>query len=300
MSDGGADRSRAEQLIAIADRLSQQKVPRQNPRRWLPIVVGAVGVVVLVAGVIGLLSSGDDSPTAAMQTTAGVVSTATVAPVTATPTTDAPSTEAPTTATPTTVTPTTATATSTTVAPTTTVVELIDPATPVRWAEFTGGKVYLQGMVPDQATADELRDKAAGVVGPDNVIVAYVIDPSAPLPSSAPLYVHDSLLFARNSAWIDPEAQGVLDLGVALMTQNPKVTIDINGYTDSDGPEESNLSLSQARVDEIFFYLVSRGIDPTKLTRTAHGEADPIADNATAAGRAKNRRVEFTVHTLLG
>lgn len=131
------------------------------------------------------------------------------------------------------------------------------------------------------------------------MIVAYIIDPSASRPDSAPLYLHDSLLFARNSAWIDAAAQGVLDLGVALMTQNPKVTIDINGYTDSDGPEESNLALSQARVDEIFFYLVSRGIDPTMLTRTAHGEADPVADNATADGRAKNRRVEFTVNNLL-
>ena len=177
---------------------------------------------------------------------------------------------------------------------------LIDPADPVRWAEFSGGKVYLQGRVPDQATADEVSRKAAGVVGADNVVVQYVIDASAPRPNSAPLYVRDSVLFAPNSASIDDAARGVLDLGVALMTQNPSVTIDIHGYTDSDGSPEGNLALSQVRVDEIFYYLVSKGIDAAKLTRTGHGLADPVADNATAEGRAKNRRVEFTINNLLG
>ena len=202
---------------------------------------------------------------------------------------------------------TTATATSvastdaaTTVAPTTTVQLIVDPANPVRWAEFSGGKVYLQGIVPDQATSDEVRDKAAAVVGADNVIVQYEIVPGAPRPDSAPLYVRDSVLFTPNSTAINDTARGVLDLGVALMGQNPQITIDIHGHTDADGPDDSNLRLSQARVDAIFGYLQSKGIDPQRLTRTAHGEADPVADNATAEGRAKNRRVEFTINNLLG
>ncbi|HPU40232.1 MAG TPA: OmpA family protein, partial [Microthrixaceae bacterium] len=161
-------------------------------------------------------------------------------------------------------------------------------------------KVYLQGRVPDQATSDEIRDQTTGVVGPDNVVVQYVVDPTAPRPNSAPLFVRDSVLFGPNSLTINDTARGVLDLGFALMTQNPAVTIDINGYTDSDGTDETNIALSQQRVDVIFMYLVSKGIDPSRLTRTAHGEADPVADNSTPEGRAQNRRVEFTVNNLLG
>ena len=272
MTNADDSRSRAEQLIAIADKLSQQQLtPPPKRSRTLPIILGVVGVIALLAGVIGLLSGGDSD--SAAPATEPVVTDVTTASSASTATTDAP---------------------------TTTVELIVDPNNPVRWAEFTGGKVYLQGIVPDQATADEVRDKAAAVVGADNVIVQYEIVPGAPRPDSAPLYVRDSVLFLPNSIAINDTARGVLDLGVALMGQNPQVTIDIDGYTDADGPEEANLALSQARVDAIFEYLVSKGIDPTRLTRTAHGEADPVADNDTAEGKAKNRRVEFTINNLLG
>lgn len=290
-------RSRAEQLIAIADKLSQQSVPKKQPRKWVPVVVAILGIGAVAGGIFGLLSAGGgDSPSANTSPDTTIASATTDAVV---PVTDPAAPETTAAAPATTDAPVTTEASTTTVAPTTTL-SLIDPANPVRWAEFIGGKVYLQGTVPDQATADEVRDKAAGVVGPDNVIVQYQIVPGAPRPDSAPLYVRDSALFGPNSIAIDDTARGVLDLGVALMTQNPAVTIDIDGYTDSDGDEASNLALSQARVDAMFLYLVSKGIDPSRLTATAHGEADPVADNATAEGRAKNRRVEFTVNNLLG
>ena len=61
-----------------------------------------------------------------------------------------------------------------------------------------------------------------------------------------------------------------------------------------------NLQLSQRRVQVIFDYLVSQGIDPARLTTAAYGESQPIADNATAEGRALNRRVEFQINNLLG
>ena len=127
--------------------------------------------------------------------------------------------------------------------------------------------------VPDQATADEVRAKAAAVVGEANVIVEYEIVPGTPRPSSAPLYVRDSVLFAAGRARSPTRSRGVLDLGVALMSQNPQVTIDVQGHTDSDGTDESNLELSQERVDAIVDYMVSKGVDPTRLTRQAYGEA---------------------------
>jgi outer membrane protein OmpA-like peptidoglycan-associated protein len=265
-------------------------------RKWVPVVVALLGIGAVGGGIVGLLSLGsggsDDRVAPASTSTAPddePVALSTVPPTTV----DPANTELVTTV------PVVTEPTTTVAAPTTTV-SLIDPATTIRWAEFTGGKVYLEGVVPDQATADELRDKAAAVVGPDNVVVQYQIVADAPRPPSAPLYVRDSALFTQNSTDLDATARGVLDLGFALMTQNPAVTIDIHGYTDSDGDEATNLALSKARVDAMIQYLLSKGIDPARLTATAHGEADPVADNATAEGRAKNRRVEFTVNNLLG
>ncbi len=171
---------------------------------------------------------------------------------------------------------------------------------PVRYAVFDHGKVYLRGMVPTVAVAQELIDKAGKVVGPDNVINEYTIDASAPLPKSAPLYVADTVLFDTGSAKVRPEFAGLLDLGVVLLTQNPQVTVTIIGHTDSVGDEQMNLTLSQHRVDAALAYLQAKGIDtPTRVTGIAKGEAEPVGDNATAEGRRLNRRVEFIIQGLL-
>jgi outer membrane protein OmpA-like peptidoglycan-associated protein len=171
---------------------------------------------------------------------------------------------------------------------------------PVRYAVFDHGKVYLRGMVPSVAVAQELIDKAGKVVGPDNVINEYTIDASAPLPKSAPLYVADTVLFDTGSAKVRPEFAGLLDLGVVLLSQNPQVTVTIIGHTDSVGDEQMNLTLSQHRVDAALAYLQAKGIDTaTRVTGIAKGEADPVGDNATAEGRRLNRRVEFIIQGLL-
>lgn len=216
-----------------------------------------------------------------------------------TPTTTAAAAAAPATST-TTATTTTVAGATTTVSPVVTVASSPGIEAPVRWAEFSGGVVYLRGRVPDQATADEVRAKAAAVVGDGNVVVEYEIVAGTPRPPSAPLYVRDSVLFARGSSAITDSSRGVLDLGVALLSQNPQVTIDVQGHTDSDGTDADNLALSQERVDAIVDYFVSKDVDPNRLTRKAYGESRPIADNATAEGRALNRRVEFTINNLLG
>jgi len=67
----------------------------------------------------------------------------------------------------------------------------------------------------------------------------------------------------------------------------------IDGHTDSNGSDAFNINLSQKRTDAVKFYLISKGIDDSRLTATGYGEAKPIADNKTALGRAKNRRVEL-------
>jgi outer membrane protein OmpA-like peptidoglycan-associated protein len=78
------------------------------------------------------------------------------------------------------------------------------------------------------------------------------------------------------------------------MLEFPEVPILIEGHTDSDGGEESNLELSRKRAEAVVNYLVDNGADPARFEVRGHGESQPIADNETAEGKAQNRRIVFT------
>jgi outer membrane protein OmpA-like peptidoglycan-associated protein len=73
------------------------------------------------------------------------------------------------------------------------------------------------------------------------------------------------------------------------------LNLTIEGHTDSTGTAEFNLNLSQRRADGVRQFLTMQGLSPATITATGLGEADPIADNSTAAGRKQNRRVEIIV-----
>jgi len=88
----------------------------------------------------------------------------------------------------------------------------------------------------------------------------------------------------------------ILDKVVSVMKNNPEYLLDINGHTDNVGDDAKNQVLSQKRADAVKKYLTDKGIDASKLTAKGYGETQPVADNKTAAGRAKNRRVEFKVN----
>ena len=170
---------------------------------------------------------------------------------------------------------------------------------PVRSATYRDGQVTLSGRVPTQELADEIAGKAAEVVGADNVIVDYEIDPDAPVPDSAPLYVEDYVLFDPASDEIGPDFVPILNLGIVVLTTFPDVTVTVIGHTDSIGPDDENLVLSQQRIDRILEFWTERGIPPEQMRADARGESDPIADNSTPEGRQQNRRVEFIITGLL-
>lgn len=86
-----------------------------------------------------------------------------------------------------------------------------------------------------------------------------------------------------------------LDSIAGLLEEYPRLRARIEGHTDSGGREETNLELSQKRADAVKQALVDRGIEAERLVAEGIGEARPIADNATFAGRGKNRRVEIYV-----
>ena len=100
--------------------------------------------------------------------------------------------------------------------------------------------------------------------------------------------------FAFDSDALTPASDATLKLAADKLKKCAAIAVKIDGYTDSTGPAKFNQELSQKRADAVKAYLVQNGIAASRLTTQGDGEADPIASNATIAGRAENRRVELT------
>jgi OmpA-OmpF porin, OOP family len=101
--------------------------------------------------------------------------------------------------------------------------------------------------------------------------------------------------FDFDKATIKPEFEGVLDAGVEALKENPGVRVQVAGYTDGVGTDEYNQGLSERRANAVLDYLSSHGIEASRLSSVGNGEGNPVADNATADGRAQNRRVELNI-----
>jgi outer membrane protein OmpA-like peptidoglycan-associated protein len=94
---------------------------------------------------------------------------------------------------------------------------------------------------------------------------------------------------------IKSDFAGVLNQFAGTLNANPTTSLAIIGHTDSTGSDAINNPLSQDRANSTRDYLVSRGVAATRIATEARGSREPVADNSTAAGRAKNRRVEIFV-----
>src|SRR6202161_2997984 len=103
------------------------------------------------------------------------------------------------------------------------------------------------------------------------------------------------VLFDTAKYTLKPEAREKLAKVSGILLAYPNLKVQVEGYTDNVGSEQYNLTLSQQRGDAVRDYLISQGVSPDNITATGYGMSSPIADNATAAGRAQNRRVNLVV-----
>lgn len=135
-----------------------------------------------------------------------------------------------------------------------------------------------------------------------NVRYDEALDPVASLPTPAECAANVNAVIARtkitftpSSAEIASTARPVLDELATILSTCPPMQMEIGGHTDSQGSEGGNQALSQARAEAVLLALQGRSVDVSGMTATGYGEAQPIADNETDAGREANRRIEFVL-----
>jgi len=130
---------------------------------------------------------------------------------------------------------------------------------------------------------DTLRSSEATVIASDSIN-----NPELDKPM-----ILKNVLFETSKAVLLLPSFLELDLVVAQMYNNPYLKVQVNGYTDNLGNETKNQALSEKRAKAVLDYLVSRRIDPVRITHAGYGSQNPIAANDTEEGRKQNRRVEL-------
>jgi len=106
---------------------------------------------------------------------------------------------------------------------------------------------------------------------------------------------NEKILFAFSKSDLSDSAKMNLNKLATALTNYPNTNIEIQGHTDSRGTEEYNMGLSLRRANAVRDYLVSKGIDGSRMTVKGYGESAPAYTNDTPEGMAQNRRVEFLI-----
>lgn len=126
------------------------------------------------------------------------------------------------------------------------------------------------------------------------------LDPSDDIPKKPVLNVEvgkaivlEGIVFKTGKADIEPTSEEILTQAFNTLDQNKDIQVEIRGYTDNVGGRKMNLRLSQRRAASVKAWLVSKGISADRISAKGYGLDHPIADNKTAEGRQKNRRIEF-------
>jgi OOP family OmpA-OmpF porin len=173
-------------------------------------------------------------------------------------------------------------------------------------AELSPGRIFVRGTVADPAAAGRLHRRMEGEA-PEGYTVESVLDIDLPaqvaaVPPSAPRCAAvlgvaikaQPIEFAPGSAVFESSNRKALDHLGEILRRCDSGRIEIGGHTDSQGRDKLNQRLSQARAEAVLDALIARGVPLDRLSARGYGDQQPVATNASEAGRALNRRIEFT------
>lgn len=169
----------------------------------------------------------------------------------------------------------------------------------------TPNTIALSGKSGNQSASASIAQLMASKLGSERnfeIDVLYVeeLDPIAALPTPqeceaqiAGIVSDAKINFEPGSATIDASALNTMDSIAEVLQECGDIKLEVQGHTDSQGREEMNLSLSQARAESVLNELRARRVLTGSFVARGYGEAQPIAENGTDAGREANRRIEF-------
>lgn len=173
-------------------------------------------------------------------------------------------------------------------------------ATEAATATITETAITARGVTADAASLaerlDRLRDAAGGFAIATDFIV---VDAGIPLQDlcrrNLEQAVTGPVTFAESETAIRTSSYALLDRVVEIANECRDFAVTITGHSDASGSDAWNRHLSLARAEAVADYLVTGGVDPARIMTRGLGSSQPVADNATAAGRSRNRRIEFSL-----
>jgi outer membrane protein OmpA-like peptidoglycan-associated protein len=142
----------------------------------------------------------------------------------------------------------------------------------------------------DSDGVDDTKDKCPGTAAGTRVDAAGC--PILFTEARTPVVLR-GVTFETGRSTLKPDSYTILDIVAASLIANPDIKIEIAGHTDNTGSAATNMRLSQARADAVRAYLARKGVAPDRMVARGYGSSQPVASNATADGRAQNRRVEL-------
>lgn len=171
-------------------------------------------------------------------------------------------------------------------------------------ANVSGGRLEIQGNAVSLHGAVGSDEARRGVVAQ----VAQALDSSYTVSDGLHVVAQEQALldaaladriieFESGSATLTAAGAAVLDQVLVALRRVKGKRVEVIGHTDNAGSRARNLALSQARAEAVKAYVIARGIAEAGISVSAEGPDHPLADNATAEGRARNRRIEFRVIT---
>lgn len=160
-----------------------------------------------------------------------------------------------------------------------------------------GNNVSVRGEVANEAQRQQIASDIATSLNP-----TYIVNNGLRVKAAeAEQGLLDAALdkriieFDSGQASITPAGLAILDEMAAVMQKLKERKVEVIGHTDNTGLRASNVALSQARAEAVRAYLATRGIKPETVLTSGQGPDRPVASNATADGRARNRRIEFRI-----
>ena len=127
------------------------------------------------------------------------------------------------------------------------------------------------------------------------VVTPVTVEPRTPAPDTRRMALEERIHFELDRSDLTATARTTLSAKAEILRSSPQVTLRIDGHADERGSDEYNLALSKRRASEAKRFLVSQGVDASRLEVVAHGEERPIDAASTEAAWAANRRADFSV-----